>query len=90
MREPLKSNLPRLLLEAIHHRDRTGKSLYNNKSSTIQGVIQSLVSVEEFKKKKTLELYENVFEGPFLEMTGVLQVKSCVIISYSEAHHILF
>ena len=69
MIEPLKNDLLRLLLEAIQC-DRTGQSLYNEKSSTIQGVIQSLVSVEEFKKKNTLELYENVFEGPFLEATG--------------------
>ena len=68
------------------HWDRTGKYLYNNKSSPIQGVIQSLVSVEEFKKKKTLELYENVFEGPFLEMTGVLQVKSICILVLSLIH----
>lgn len=69
MIEPLRDVLLRLLLEAIHC-DRTGKSLYNEKSSTIQGVIQSLVSVEEFKKKNTLELYETVFEVPFLEATG--------------------
>ena len=85
MIEPLKNDLLRLLLEAIQC-DRTGQSLYNEKSSTIQGVIQSLVSVEEFKKKKTLELYENVFEGPFLEMTGVLQVKSICILVLSLIH----
>ncbi len=69
MIEPLKADLLRLLLGGIHC-DRTGQSLYNEKSSTIQGVIQSLVSVEEYKKKNTLELYETVFEGPFLEATG--------------------
>lgn len=69
MIEPLKADLLRLLLGGIHC-DRTGQSLYNEKSSTIQGVIQSFVSVEEYKKKNTLELYEAVFEGPFLEATG--------------------
>lgn len=69
MIEPLKTVLLRLLLEGIHC-DRTGQSMYNEKSSTIHGVIHSLVSVEEFKKKNTLELYENVFEAPFLSATG--------------------
>ena len=46
------------------------ENLYNNKSSPVQGVIQSLASVEELKKKNTLELNENVFEGPFLETAG--------------------
>lgn len=69
MIEPLQHDLLRLLLEAIHC-DRTGQSLYNEKSSTIHGVIQSFVSVEEFKKKNTLELYETIFETPFLQSTG--------------------
>lgn len=69
MIEPLRTVLLRLLLEAIQC-DRTGQSLYNEKSSTIQGVIQSLVTVEEYKKKNTLETYEQFFEAPFLEATG--------------------
>jgi cullin 2 len=69
MIEPLRTELIRLLLDAIHC-DRTGTSMYNEKSSTIQGVIRSFVSVEEFKKKNNLELYENIFETPFLEATG--------------------
>ena len=66
---PLKADLLRLLLGAIQC-DRTGQSLYNEKTSTIHGVIQSLVAVEEFKKKNTLESYEQIFETPFLEATG--------------------
>ena len=69
MIEPLRTELIRLLLDAIHC-DRTGTSMYNEKSSTIQGVIRSFVSVEEFKKKNNLELYESIFETPFLEATG--------------------
>ena len=69
MIEPMKSVLLRLMLEAIHC-DRTGQSLYNEKSSILHGVIQSLVSVEEFKKKNTLELYESIFESAFLASTG--------------------
>ena len=37
---------------------------------TIYGVIQSLVSVEEYKKKGNLDLYEEIFEKPFLFATG--------------------
>lgn len=69
MIDPLKAELLRLLLGAIQC-DRTGQSLYNEKASTIHGVIQSLVAVEEFKKKNTLESYEQIFEAPFLEATG--------------------
>ena len=38
--------------------------------STIYGVIQSLVSVEEYKKKGNLDLYEEIFKKPFLAATG--------------------
>ena len=38
-----------------------GKSQYQP-DSTIYGVIQSLVSVEEYKKKGNLDLYEEIFE----------------------------
>ena len=58
--------------------DRSGGSelvgwvSFNNASyySTIYGVIQSLVSVEEYKKKGNLDLYEEIFEKPFLLATG--------------------
>ena len=39
-------------------------------TTTIYGVIQSFVSVEEYKKKGNLELYEEIFEKPFLTSTG--------------------
>ncbi len=69
MIEPMKDILLRLLLEAVHCH-RTGQSLYNEKSSTIHGIIQSFVSVDEFKRKKPLELYETVFEAPYLAATN--------------------
>lgn len=69
MIEPLRTELIRLLLDAIQC-DRTGSSMYIEKASTIQGVIRSFVLVEEFKKKNNLELYESFFETPFLEATG--------------------
>ena len=34
------------------------------------GVISSFVEVEEYKKKGGLELYEEIFEKPFLLATG--------------------
>jgi hypothetical protein len=67
MIEPLKVHLLRLLLGGIHC-DRTGQSLYNEKSSTIQGVIQSFVSAKE-KEYWKMGLHEEVFERPFLEAT---------------------
>jgi len=36
----------------------------------IKGVIGSFVSVEEYKKKGTLDLYEDIFEKHFLKATG--------------------
>jgi hypothetical protein len=72
MIEPLKVDLMRLLLGGIHC-DRTGQSLYEydtlyEKSSTIQGVIQSLVLVKQ-KEYRKMRLHQEVFERPFLEAT---------------------
>ena len=36
----------------------------------IHGVINSLVNVEEYKKKAPLKLYEDLFETKFLKETG--------------------
>jgi cullin 2 len=70
MIEPLEKELVGLLLEGIKY-DRMGggKSQYQP-DSTIYGVIQSLVSVEEYKKKGNLDLYEEIFEKRFLSATG--------------------
>ena len=63
MIEPLKHDLVRLLLEGIRY-DRLGESesmgggsssLYQA-DSDIQGVINSFVSVEEYKKKGLLDV----------------------------------
>ncbi|XP_066998802.1 cullin-2 [Anabrus simplex] len=66
MIEPLKEDLVNLLLEGIHC-DRVGDG---NPTAVhiIKGVIQSFVTVEEFKKK--VKLYEEIFEGPFLQASG--------------------
>ena len=54
---PVKADLLRLLLGAI----QCEHSLYNEETSPIHGVIQSLAA---------LECYEQNFERPFLEATG--------------------
>ncbi|RWS10417.1 cullin-2-like protein [Dinothrombium tinctorium] len=66
MIEPLRDNLIRLLLAAIEN-DRLGKS---TNETVVQGVILSFVNVEEYKKKGSLDLYQEIFEKPFLEATG--------------------
>ncbi|XP_014262650.1 cullin-2 [Cimex lectularius] len=68
MIEPLQENLVKLLLEGIHQ-DRVGDA-QSTASEIIKGVIQSFVSVQEYKKKDNLELYRTIFEKPFLEATG--------------------
>ena len=72
MIEPLEKDLVGQLLEGIKY-DRkggaTGGSHFQS-DATIYGVIQSLVSVEEYKKKGNLDLYEEIFEKPFLLATG--------------------
>jgi len=72
MIEPLTKELVGQLLEGIKY-DRkggvTGGSHFQA-DSTIYGVIQSFVSVEEYKKKGNLDLYEEIFEKPFLLATG--------------------
>ena len=72
MIEPLEKDLVGQLLEGIKY-DRKGGAAggsHFQSDSTIYGVIQSLVSVEEYKKKGNLDLYEEIFEKPFLAATG--------------------
>lgn len=66
MIEPLRENLVHLLLEAIKS-DRLGDS---PTQSVIHGVIHSFINVEEFKMKDPLQLYQDIFETPFLRATG--------------------
>jgi hypothetical protein len=54
MVEPLKENLVNLLLEGIHQ-DRLGEATVNV-TNVIRGVIDSFVSVEEYKRKGKLEV----------------------------------
>ena len=75
MIEPLKDELVRLLLDGIRY-DRlgsgsgsTGRTQFQA-DATMKGVISSFVEVEEYKKKGNLDLYEEIFETPFLNATG--------------------
>uniref|UniRef100_A0A1B6LDY5 Cullin-2 n=1 Tax=Graphocephala atropunctata TaxID=36148 RepID=A0A1B6LDY5_9HEMI len=68
MIEPLQGSLVKLLLDGIHQ-DRLGQGQHVN-NDVIRGVIQSFVSVQEYKKKGNLELYEKIFEEPFLTASG--------------------
>ncbi|PNF25320.1 Cullin-2 [Cryptotermes secundus] len=68
MVEPLKENLVNLLLEGIHY-DRLGEASPNI-TDIVQGVINSFVSVEDYKRKGKLELYQEIFEAPFLQASG--------------------
>jgi hypothetical protein len=54
MVEPLKENLVNLLLEGIHY-DRLGKASPNI-TDVVQGVINSFVSVQDYKRKGNLEV----------------------------------
>jgi len=74
MIEPLKSDLVALLLNGIRY-DRLGESGSKTAGgyqtdSTLKGVINSFVEVEDYKKKGQLDLYEDIFETPFLAATG--------------------
>ncbi|TRY79639.1 hypothetical protein TCAL_11956 [Tigriopus californicus] len=74
MIEPMKDQLVSLLLDGIRY-DRLGEtgstgSTQFQSDNVIKGVINSFVSVEEYKKKGNLELYEDIFEKPFLTATG--------------------
>ncbi|KAI5713274.1 hypothetical protein M8J76_000033 [Diaphorina citri] len=68
MIEPLKTSLVNLLLEGIRQ-NRLGNT-YHTKNDVMRGVIQSFVAVEEYRKKNNLELYVDIFETQFLEMSG--------------------
>lgn len=62
---PLRVSLIPLLLYSIHM-DRIGKALSVNTEVTC-GVIESFVHVEEYKVRGELDLYQEIFEKPFLE-----------------------
>ncbi|XP_041365909.1 cullin-2-like [Gigantopelta aegis] len=66
MIEPLKGQLLNFILQEIKN-DRGGNFV---NQTVIHGVINSFVNVEEYKKKYSMQLYEELFETPFLQETG--------------------
>ncbi|KAK7110117.1 cullin-2-like [Littorina saxatilis] len=66
MIDPQKSTLTTLLLSDISA-DRQGHLVME---SVVKGVVSSLVDVENYKKKQAMQLYEEMFENPFLRETG--------------------
>ena len=77
MIDPLKVDLVRLLLDGIRH-DRLGESgattgaTQFQSDAVIKGVINSFVSVEEYKKKGNLEVREMVLFSRIILLTNVL------------------
>ncbi|KAK2577246.1 hypothetical protein KPH14_003390 [Odynerus spinipes] len=65
---PLRKSLVSLLLESINA-DRIGEAPPAT-TDVICGVIKSFVRVEEYKVKGQLDMYQEIFEGPFLETSG--------------------
>lgn len=65
---PLRKQLVSLLLENIHA-DRVHTATTAS-PEVIRGVIQSFVRVEEYKIKGRVDLYQEIFETPFLEASG--------------------
>ncbi|XP_076439449.1 cullin-2-like [Babylonia areolata] len=66
MIQPQRELLTTLLLGEIS-RDRQGQVVVE---SVVQGVVSSLVEVEQYKKKLVMQLYEDMFEFPFLRECG--------------------
>ncbi|KAF7995688.1 hypothetical protein HCN44_006795 [Aphidius gifuensis] len=68
MLEPLKKPLVSILLDEIQA-DRIGGGQPTT-SDIVCGVIESFVAVEAYKLKGELDMYQEIFENPFLEASG--------------------
>ncbi|CAH0549205.1 unnamed protein product [Brassicogethes aeneus] len=68
---PLGGRLVRLLLDAID-RDRADSGLHPIAAPTeaVRGTILSFVEVQGYRKKAQLQLYQEIFEAPFLDASG--------------------
>ena len=73
---PLKKQLVSQLLESIHA-DRVGKAEIAS-TEVVCGVIQSFVSVGKYKLLGDLDMYQEIFETPFLEASGEFYMKQAV------------
>lgn len=57
------------LLEGIRN-DRLNTNQRTDMEHIIKGAIQSFVCVQEYKKKGSLQLYQQTFESPLLQDSG--------------------
>lgn len=72
MIEPLSGRLVKLLLAAIDEDRRLGGSGGSTVNvEAVRGTIWSLVEVQAYKKKGQLTLYQDLFEQPFLDTSGL-------------------
>lgn len=69
MIKSLGEEIVKEILEVIHA-DRIGSDLGSNSAQVIHGIIQSFVSVQDYKKKGNLNLYQELFEAPMLAASG--------------------
>ncbi|XP_055599572.1 cullin-2 [Uranotaenia lowii] len=90
MIECLGSSLVQQLLEGIKT-DRLNQNQPSDMTNYIKGTIQSFVSVEEYKKKGALQLYQQMFEAPLLADSGEfykseanILLQACTVSSYME------
>ncbi|KAG9508628.1 Cullin-2, partial [Fragariocoptes setiger] len=63
---PLQDKLITLAIDAI----KADRSSQSTNEAITKGVIHSFADVESYKKKNSLELYQEIFEKPFIESTG--------------------
>ncbi|XP_055644695.1 cullin-2 isoform X2 [Toxorhynchites rutilus septentrionalis] len=90
MIENLGEALVKQLIEGIRD-DRSNKNQNSDFAHIIKSIIQSFVCVEEYKKKGSLELYQNIFEKPFLTDSGEFYkleanklLQTCTVSRYME------
>jgi cullin 2 len=69
MIEYLGDELVKQILEGIKL-DRNGNEFNSRNTEVIHGVIQSFVLVQDYKKKGSLKLYQDLFETPMLAASG--------------------
>lgn len=69
MIQSLGTEIVKQILDVIRI-DRMGGDISPHNPRIIQGIIQSFVQVQDYKKKGNLKLYQELFEAPMLEASG--------------------
>lgn len=90
MIQSLGKEIVKQILEVIKT-DRTGGDISPHNPRIIQGIIQSFVQVQDYKKKGNLKLYQELFEAPMLEASGeyykseaAMLLQRCTVSEYME------